>query len=1095
MAKKQANPFDAIDAVLGEATRKAHAATLLDFAKQNNFRVTSGFSSGGHNSGSMHYQGSPDDPGAIDIDHRNVDYNQLLAAAQAAGYNVHDERQRPKGQAVWGGPHYHLSKGSAAKPQPVKGQASKPASPTLATSALPDLSLPVSSDAQGNPVFNNTTQPDLGAEIESYVRSNIPKPAKLETPVPAPPQGEPSDFSGIDKILAEAATNTDRGVGGIVGAGMKPPQTNFLGDLASHFGNAAAGFTRDDLVRQSGSGWGAGIGNVTGSLVDIGGAGLAGAALGSVVPGAGTVGGFGAGVLAGGTSVGALQEAQRQRLQEQFKGYDLARIGGAGVIGGVTSLPVGGAASTLGRTILKNAAIDSGVNAAGDVALQAVEKGTIDPRQLDLGRTATAAGVGAVGGGLGGLAHGKTGKVAGAVEDLAPSSGFVNRAGQEIIPNATPSPYGFVRKGGEEINPRLTPEEAALLKPEARNLNTPQQVTDLNQAFTQRTAGQPDIIDPRKADIPQDLGNVKTETSPGGIEMVTKAGSRPAPDIAIERGLPDARPELKAEQAPNTINPITGKPYEVAANAPESAQVFRAGAEDVSTAQDLHNQAVQAVQDRALEIQKLGGSTDLAIAQRTVGARIQELEGKAQAGAITAEEATELAMKRASFDGLQQATKNATDAEGLLKETQAPTPRANVEAPPAKPVDIGTAPKPTGLKTSQEIAMERANLLEQQPKDLANVQPPEPKRLPDNPAPDLSPTAPRDLAPSLEIPGQPKPGGDLLDASGRPLSRDLGSKPGLVDTYGQPLDLGNVPKRPQVDLSTPKLPTDAPVSGKGETAGIYKAPGGGEVYTHGRDVADIQQQLAGVKGQLANIADIERHLQTHNPEAVPAIQNILNAGKNSEAAKFSYIAREAPGEPARVRDNFVPTHFTYETIKPSTQRGFLRRKFGSDEAVISHLKQEIVNRGGSVNAGSLQTKGGKAIAPPNQINRLIEQLDQQTGGAYLKSPRVHGINLGETTRSAAGDRGIRLDTITDSSLTGRKVTPEELGSHTYNNQIAPAMKALDDLANVSGSPVFKRAIGQIQNGRITKQTMRELKAALGDEKLAAQFCNVFGIKL
>jgi hypothetical protein len=259
-------------------------------------------------------------------------------------------------------------------------------------------------------------------------------------------------------------------------------------------------------------------------------------------------------------------------------------------------------------------------------------------------------------------------------------------------------------------------------------------------------------------------------------------------------------------------------------------------------------------------------------------------------------------------------------------------------------------------------------------------------------------------------------------------------------------------------------------------------------------VADVQRDIEASKGQIANIADIERHLQSSNPEAVPAIRNILDAGKNSEAVQFSYKAREAPGEPARLRNNFIPTHFTYETIKPATQRSYLRRAFGSDDAVISHLKQEIVNRGGKIDASLLQNKRGGSIAPATQITKLINTLDAQTGGAYLKSPRVHGINLGETTRSATGDRGIRLDTIVDSSLTGRKVTPEQLGSHSYNNQIAPAVQALNDLADTQGSPVFRRAVKQIQKGEISRQTVQKLKEALADNKLAAQFCNVLGIK-
>ena len=86
-------------------------ANLLDFAKQNGLKVTSGFSKGGHNNGSLHYQGSEQDPHAVDVDHSSIkDVAAFKTRAEAAGFVVRDERSRPKGQAVWTGPHFHLEK-------------------------------------------------------------------------------------------------------------------------------------------------------------------------------------------------------------------------------------------------------------------------------------------------------------------------------------------------------------------------------------------------------------------------------------------------------------------------------------------------------------------------------------------------------------------------------------------------------------------------------------------------------------------------------------------------------------------------------------------------------------------------------------------------------------------------------------------------------------------------------------------------------------------------------------------------------------------------------------------------------------------------
>ena len=69
------------------------------------FTVTS--STGGkHNVGSKHYAGR-----AIDVRTRDKTPQQIAAimqAARARGYRVLDERTRPKGQAVWGGPHLHI---------------------------------------------------------------------------------------------------------------------------------------------------------------------------------------------------------------------------------------------------------------------------------------------------------------------------------------------------------------------------------------------------------------------------------------------------------------------------------------------------------------------------------------------------------------------------------------------------------------------------------------------------------------------------------------------------------------------------------------------------------------------------------------------------------------------------------------------------------------------------------------------------------------------------------------------------------------------------------------------------------------------------
>jgi WXG100 family type VII secretion target len=76
------------------------------------FTVTS-TTGGQHNKGSAHYDGR-----AIDVrtrDKTNDQINALIDQVKRAGYIVRDERTRPPGQKVWGGPHLHVE---APRPKP-----------------------------------------------------------------------------------------------------------------------------------------------------------------------------------------------------------------------------------------------------------------------------------------------------------------------------------------------------------------------------------------------------------------------------------------------------------------------------------------------------------------------------------------------------------------------------------------------------------------------------------------------------------------------------------------------------------------------------------------------------------------------------------------------------------------------------------------------------------------------------------------------------------------------------------------------------------------------------------------------------------------
>lgn len=93
---------------------------LMAFAQQHGYHVTSSMG-GQHNPGSLHYQGR-----AIDIANQGVDYNQLVAQAKANGYRVLNELHRMPGEAVWGGPHYHIDTGLSQQPASHTGMMPKP---------------------------------------------------------------------------------------------------------------------------------------------------------------------------------------------------------------------------------------------------------------------------------------------------------------------------------------------------------------------------------------------------------------------------------------------------------------------------------------------------------------------------------------------------------------------------------------------------------------------------------------------------------------------------------------------------------------------------------------------------------------------------------------------------------------------------------------------------------------------------------------------------------------------------------------------------------------------------------------------------------
>lgn len=113
----------------------SHLPDLIDFAKEN--KLTVGSTTGGrHNVGSKHYTGN-----AVDIKgsgaFSNDQVSTLKAAAAARGLLVRDERSRPRGQKVWGGPHIHVEYAGDSQ-DPLADLMDKPAQPKTA-GAVDDL--------------------------------------------------------------------------------------------------------------------------------------------------------------------------------------------------------------------------------------------------------------------------------------------------------------------------------------------------------------------------------------------------------------------------------------------------------------------------------------------------------------------------------------------------------------------------------------------------------------------------------------------------------------------------------------------------------------------------------------------------------------------------------------------------------------------------------------------------------------------------------------------------------------------------------------------------------------------------------------------
>lgn len=483
--------------VLGmKPDRRKPDRSLLSFAKENNLRVTSGYSQGGHNNGSKHYQGDAQHPGAVDVDHRGVT-PEMVRKWESQGIRVVDETRRPKGQRVWTGSHYHLEYGQAPTPAPVKQRPSSVPSVVgqVGTVAPPDLTNVghlFKTDNNGLTTRITTKPRDFGKEI-----------AKAASGVDAGIKARQSATIDMSQFEAEDQTKIADVLASLQRPEVQPPQaappkadTNFFGDVVNSALNAGSAGILD---LPHGNGVGAAIG------------GFAGPALG-------TIGAILAAPETGGASI-AIPATYLGLVGGGTKARELANEGrldfgsipqiGASTVGNAVMGALGPVGKGLGLVprVLANAAI----NAAGETGLDVADQLLSKPlAKFDLGQTGQRALIGAgLGAGLG-ATHGK---LAAKHPDIAAKV----QSGQPLTPQETARAHAVI-----------TPEETAAL----------------TEAWRQRTVGETKPIQQSVADPAQ----VMREMAPRGVEQVSdtglvvpKAGEKPKVNMEMGSALPEGQ--------------------------------------------------------------------------------------------------------------------------------------------------------------------------------------------------------------------------------------------------------------------------------------------------------------------------------------------------------------------------------------------------------------------------------------------------------------------------------------------------------------------------------------------------------------------------
>lgn len=556
------------------------------------------------------------------------------------------------------------------------------------------------------------------------------------------------------------------------------------------------------------------------------------------------------------------------------------------------------------------------------------------------------------------------------------------------------------------------------------------------------------------------LGNGARLENGDNISIATKGG-REIPDLMRGTSLPEGR-DLSVDTS-EQVYPTSPDRLPETKSASESARTFQEQESNMTTAQELAQDATRTRMDAESSLHDATGIQNPVEAQRALGQRLQGLEERINSGeALTPEEGAQWQSDRELLDHVLRSRQEEIEAFKLLENESKTTQRASLPEPPAMADrlpeltrdDLMSGTKP--LRSSVDIAMERS--FESKPKDLmsdtSNMQKMHITEKPVESSRELF-SKPVDRSAELEIPGQ-KPKVEkleILGPNGKPLSPPQSSKPASDVSHSFTSDAGNG----EIEHVNPAKPR----------------------------TAEIEQAAAEHGSQLMSIAEAQEFIRKHQPDQMQHLLNVIEAGKNNQTISVEHSPLEEGGRVINSRE-VSPVDIAKRTIKPQTEVSNLRKEYGDDAAVRDNLVQRLRKAGIDVTAQEQNITGLPRRSVSTRLNKLAAKLpDENRTHVYIVD---HNLN----TTAREGSYGFRrLDRIQKSSLTGNAQNlpagPE------YTNKIAPAFEAIQKIVSMDGAPPeMQRIIKQMASGKVSKNSIKDLREVLrtASKEVVEALCKV-----